>query len=81
MANKPDNLQIKFVGICLILNLLLAACGSSTQNVPTATLPALPVSTSLPATSPVPSPTATLMPSPTVSPPFPIRPAMPGIRS
>lgn len=83
MANKPDNLQIKFVGICVILNLLLAACGASTQNTVTPTMPSppistslsatppLPVSTSLPATSPLPSPTAASTPSPTVLPAFP----------
>ena len=83
MANKPDNLQIKFVGICLILNLLLAACGASTQNAATATMPAQPISTSLPATSPLPistslpatptlpSSTAASTSSPTVLPAFP----------
>jgi glucose/arabinose dehydrogenase len=83
MAKKPGRLPVWFFGVCLIVSLLLAACGASAQNTVTPPMPVPPTapsqpappplstSTGLPAASPLPSSTAASTPSPTVSPAFP----------
>ena len=59
------------VGMAVILNLLMAACGASLGNSVTATATALPSSTSLPAMPPAPSPTPAFTAFPTARPTFP----------